>query len=85
MDCYLTQCSTNGFENGKGNKLHHRNYIFHFLTHRQIFPSHKIFRTLKILNPTELPGDDWIKQGCWIYEEEKKLLASKRAVKRIKA
>lgn len=39
---------------------------------------------LEILNPTELPGNDWIKQGCWIYKEEKKLLASKRAVKRIK-
>lgn len=40
---------------------------------------------LRILNPAELPGDDWIKKGCWIYEEEKEILALKRAVKRIKA
>ncbi|XP_048153651.1 uncharacterized protein LOC125323096 [Corvus hawaiiensis] len=44
---------------------------------QEIFPSHRIFHMLEILNPTELPGDDWIKQGCWIYEEEKKLLAPK--------
>lgn len=88
MSCYLlfdVVALTNGFENGKSNMPHHRNCLFHFLTHHHIFPSHKIFHILGILNPTELPGDDWINQGCWIYVEEKELLASKRAVKRIKA
>lgn len=66
------------FGNGKGNKLHHRKGLFHFLTHRQILPSHKISYILGILNPTELPGNVRIKQGYWIYEEEKEMLASKK-------
>lgn len=61
----------------KVTKLYHRNGLFHFLTHVQIFPSHKFFCLLRILNPVELPGDDWIKQGCWTYEEEKEMLSLK--------
>lgn len=68
-----------------GDKPHHGYYLFCFLTHHNIFPSHKMFHTLGILNPTELPDNDWINQRRWIYEKEKELLVSKRALERIKA
>lgn len=42
----------------------------------------KKFSLLWILNPTQLPDDDWINQVPCIYEEEEELLASKKLVKR---
>lgn len=78
--CCLTWCLTNYCENGENNKPNDRNYyFFHFLIYHHIFTPQKIFSSLWILNPMQLPDDDWINQVPCIHEEEKELLASKKS------